>query len=123
MTAELTMYGATRCLLTGSTAIYGKGNDVDYIVLVEDVNKYIDDKVAGGWAGGPGYRDSDFVSLRKDDVNLLVTKQQWLFDAFSVATTTAMAMVKALPQDNKEARVRLFETIRELYKEAHYDTV
>ena len=105
--------------LVGSAAIYGAGKDIDYIVLVGDAVSWA--SAAHGWQKSATYPDADFVSLRKEQFNLLVTDRTWLFDAFLTATDIMCKLASVVPQENKDLRVMLYELTRRLYKE-EYDS-
>lgn len=66
--------GLVDLALFGSTYITGSGNDIDYLVLVEDAAVVIDDLLDDGWGPDGGvYNSSEFTSLRKGEVNLVIT--------------------------------------------------
>lgn len=81
--------------------------DDDQLVLVSDLQEYITDKEADGFVCCTSYPGEDFTSLRRGEVNLIVTQKQEFFDKFVFATKIA----KKLNLQKKEDRVALFQAI------------
>lgn len=97
---------------TGSTTIYGKGKDVDYVVLVGDVRCFAYENKTFTLDTCDIYADNDFHSFRRGDVNLIVTELPWLYDAFRKYTDVMMLLADVIPNEDKAWRVSLCESIR-----------
>lgn len=105
--------------MVGSHAIYGEGKDVDYIVLVGNMHNWC---AESGWEhGGYSNQDSEFISLRKGKLNLIVTDRTWLFEAFVTATNMMRMLAHVVPQSDKAKRVMLCELMIQWYREAHHE--
>lgn len=104
---------------TGSRIIcpsLAKESDFDWIILVNDIRPVLDSMFQEDWVL-EGDEDQavpkayGFCSLRRDNVNLIITSSQEFYDAFELATKVA----KELELNTREKRVCLFQAI--LYKE------
>lgn len=100
---------------TGSRVIENPpplGRDEDWIVLADDLSEATNILMRNGF--GPDaqklYGNTEFVSFRKGQLNLIVTEQRWLYDRYVIATDVA----KQLNLRSRADRVRLFQTIREV---------
>ena len=99
--------------LVGSTAIYGKGADIDYVVLVTDASDWLCLAIGAGWVMDGLYPGADFTSLRKGKYNLIVTQHTWLFEAYVLATECMKKLAHIVPQEDKPKRVKLYELIKD----------
>jgi hypothetical protein len=104
-------YGPTKVIRTGSRFI-DEGNpnnkDFDFLCAVPNLEKF--------WALALGFDyvcqedlwdDADFMSFRKDEVNLIVTDKSEFFTNFELATNVA----RELKLDTRQKRVCLFQSI------------
>lgn len=107
--------------LIGSAAIYGSGRDTDYCVLVSDVDDWLCTAKDNGWKLDGKYPGNDFTSVRKDDINLIVTKHAWMFEAYRIATEVMCKLTHIAPQSDKVKRVMMYELIKE-WSRPHDDT-
>jgi hypothetical protein len=98
--------------LVGSTAIYGSGADVDYCVLVTNVNEWLSITCDAGFKMDGSYPGKDFSSVRKGSLNLIVTEHTWLFEAYCVATEVMQKLAHVVPQSEKAKRVTMYELIK-----------
>lgn len=85
--------------------------DVDYVCLVEESSKVILDT----WLTNQGYTDvsklyegTDFLSVRKERLNLIIVWSDSNYEGWVEATLQA----KELNLTNKEDRVALFKKVR-----------
>lgn len=85
--------------------------DVDYVCLVEESSKVILDT----WLTNQGYTDvskmyegTDFISARKERLNLIIVWSDSNYEGWVEATLQA----KELNLTNKEDRVALFKKVR-----------
>lgn len=111
--------------LVGSTAIYGSGKDVDHIVLVGDHCAWAATAVAAGWTSDSSYpcKEAKFVSLRQSNVNLIVTHNTWLFEAFLAATDVMKKLAHVVPQAHKAKRVMLYELFQQWHEAPDVPTI
>lgn len=101
---------------TGSRVIVDPppvGRDEDWVVLVSDIGEAMNELMRHGF--GPDAQNAlnynlEFVSMRKGELNLILTELEWLFDRYILATVVA----KQLNLKTRPDRVRLFKTIREV---------
>ena len=98
--------------LVGSTAIYGSGADIDYVVLVDDYEQWIAVAKEAGWVADGKYPGEDFSALRRGCFNLIVTQHKYFYDAHVLATEVMGILKEAAPQHHKSRRVELYELIR-----------
>lgn len=109
----MTLPGAVRVNIVGSTYILGAGKDIDVLVLCE--NKHDTLNVSGvvnsGWAleTDEKYEGSEFFSIRKGDVNLLLTDDEEFFDGFAMAAEVC----KYLKLADRAQRVAVHRIIRD----------
>jgi hypothetical protein len=87
-------------------------SDYDFLVLCGNTDRAISVLSADGYVlGGSGERvwqsQEDAFSLRKGNVNLIVTQKKLWYDAFLLATEVA----KRLNLTNKNDRIALFDAI------------
>lgn len=102
--------------LVGSTAIYGSGADIDYVVLVTNAASWIDAAELKGWRIDGSYPGDDFTSLRKGSHNLIVTEHTWFKEAYDIATATMIRLSHVVPKEDKVKRVMLYELIKQWSK-------
>lgn len=88
--------------------------DEDILLLVDDQEEVIVRCTNQGYVGGETYFDSgaitklpDFYSLRKGDVNLIVTSNKLFYDKFLLATSVC----KKLNLLKKNDRITVFQVI------------
>ncbi len=84
--------------------------DDDYVVLVQDTRSFIHDARNAGYeasAKDSCADHSEFMSFRKDDINLIVTDDLAFFGRFNAATEVA----KRLNLRNKNDRIMLFQAV------------
>lgn len=104
---------------TGSRVIYPSGasnSDYDWIVLVTDIRPVLDSAFEEDWVleGNEQEAHSEwygFCSLRRNNVNLIITSSQDFYNNFDLATKVA----KELELSSRDKRVCLFQAI--LYDE------
>lgn len=102
----------------GSALIFGEGNDVDILLLVNrDLLECHDDLKERGWAtpGSEFYSmdEDNWFSARKGVVNLLVTDSQEHYDHMAMGALICYNLNKAgrLPRDDKDMRVIIHRTL------------
>lgn len=98
--------------LVGSTAIYGSGADIDYVVLVSDIKEWLRTAEDAGWKMDGSYPGDEFTSLRKGKYNLIVTEHTWFSEAYSIATDCMKRLSHVVPQSDKPKRVAMYELIK-----------
>lgn len=98
--------------LVGSTAIYGSGADIDYVVLVDDYKQWVAVAKEAGWVPDGQYPGEDFYAMRRGVFNLIVTPHRYFYDAHVLATEVMGLLKEAAPQQHKHRRVELYELIR-----------
>ena len=78
---------AKRIELVGSTYIYGGGNDIDILVLLDNTDGSVDELRLPGWEyGGSTPKSGDkWCSWKRWDINLLVTADQTYFNDWITA--------------------------------------
>ena len=78
---------AKRIELVGSTYIYGQGNDIDILVLLDSNGVGVDELRLPGWVyGGSTPKSGDgWCSWKQGDINLLVTEDQTYFNSWVTA--------------------------------------
>jgi len=78
---------AKRIGLVGSTYIYGGGNDIDILVLLDSTGGSIEELRLPSWEyGGSTPKSGDkWCSWKQGDINLLVTEDQTYFNAWVTA--------------------------------------
>lgn len=91
--------------------------DCDMLVLVDSLKEFVENCKTWGWEGGEVYADPDFkwpptatnhfVSLRFEEVNLIVTSDDEFYDKFMLATHVC----KTLNVMEKEHRKVVFQAI------------
>lgn len=83
--------------------------DDDTVILVNGYYDYVDLLEKDGWVmTSKDYDDTgEFYSFRKGDENYIVTESPRFFNAYVVATESAMALNLL----NKEDRIKLFQTV------------
>lgn len=88
-----------------------EGADTDVLVLVKDLGDASEMAVKAGYTPDASYTlgTSKFQSLRKDDVNLILTQNSHFYDRFVMATD----ICKLLKVANKDDRVVIHERLRE----------
>jgi hypothetical protein len=90
-----------------------EGTDEDILILTDKAYRLVEDCKAQGFVGGefyfgrPGKKDSEFVSIRKGDINLIVTEDKGFYDKFLLATHVC----KTLNVMEKVNRVMVFQAI------------
>lgn len=119
--SEIILPGVLRSAPTGSNYICDPPvttTDIDYVVLVEkgQIDSLVPRLEEGGWKldGSmiPG-KPSEFRSLKKDNINYIVTDNPDFYESFCKATQIA----KDLNLLDKKDRVKLFRIVmREFYK-------
>ena len=79
---------AKRIELVGSTYIYGGGNDIDILVLLDNTGGSVDELRLPGWEyGGSTPKSGDgWCSWKQGDINLLVTADQTYFNDWVTAS-------------------------------------
>jgi len=69
--------------LVGSTQHNGEGNDYDVVVLVDYLNYVVNEFASLGWTNESvrieNHYPVSFISMRKGDFNLLLTKEEEFF--------------------------------------------
>ena len=88
--SEILFLSAKRIELVGSTYIYGQGNDIDILVLLNTAAPTytsIETLVLPGWVyGGSTPKSGDgWCSWKQGDINLLVTDDETYFNAWVTA--------------------------------------
>ena len=100
----------------GSTAIFGDGEDLDYLVWAPDTLKVLSTLHSHGYIPdcAPGYDASDFTSVRKGSVNVIVcsSKEWYNKSAYACAVCKCMASAGWLSPSNKRHRVAIHEAIK-----------
>lgn len=86
--------------------------DEDYLVLVDilDLSRSLDALKDEGWEMGTEFsaaHQPEFYSLKKNNVNVIVTGSQFWFEKFELATRVATKLNLL----NKEDRITLFQAI------------
>ena len=87
--------------------------DEDLLILTDKMYKLVEDCKAQGFAGGEVYfkedgsAASDFISIRKGNINLIVTEDKQWYDKFLLATH----ICKTLNVMDKKNRVMVFQAI------------
>lgn len=100
-------------LAMGSYHAFGKGRDVDYTILMKDgeeAKRFFDElgyefNQAGRYAGD----DDRFFTMRKGDVNLIITTDPFIFERNRIA----FDIVKALQLTDRDQRVLVHQICRE----------
>jgi hypothetical protein len=89
-------------------------SDHDYLVLVPDLKVARDALLAKDFTGGESMTDdtelradTQFLSLRRKDLNLIVTADRKFYDAFTLATRVATTLGLVL----RSQRVQQFQAI------------
>lgn len=108
--------------LVGSTYSLGHGNDLDILVL-GDMYALSNTLEGMGWTRETlfiHYDNTDFISLRKDNVNLLLTDDQEFFERFKLAAEVC----KVLNLADRRARILVHRVVRDglSSEEAHLAT-
>lgn len=86
--------------------------DEDWLVLVKSMNVFVDMSKPNGWLCGSSLKNCpEFVSLRLNEVNLIITEQIYFWDKFLAASSVA----KMLNLLQKQDRIALFRAV--LYAE------
>lgn len=111
--AELVQAGAVikDFHLVGSTFILGKGADVDVLLLVSSTLNALHKVQNAGYAPDctTHYAGADFHSLRKGDVNLILTESGSYFRGF----VKAAKVCKLLKVADKPMRIAIHDLIRD----------
>lgn len=99
--------------ITGSTAMFGSGADIDVAVNAGDTSplEYLAALVDEGWKYDGTYAaDVEFLSLRRGNINLLVCSaaRYASFEAGLAACRVLVAAGLLLPE-YKQSRVNIFE--------------
>jgi len=87
--------------------------DADYLVRTGNLIRFVETALRSGWEIGGSFQDDDnqpglhFVSLTKDDANLIVTKSGEFYRRFHAATVIATELNIL----DKPKRVRVFQAI------------
>lgn len=81
--------------------------DEDILILTEDVALFLGDALEAGFSNCGFYVDCDFISLRKGEINLIVTEESSFYNKFILATHVC----KALNLLDKEQRITVFQAI------------
>ena len=78
---------AKRIELVGSTYIYGEGNDIDILILLDSTGGSIEELRLPGWEyGGSTPKSGDkWCSWKQGHINLLVTGDETYFNAWVTA--------------------------------------
>jgi hypothetical protein len=86
---------------------WSDASDWDYVVFDPDVKLH--SKLIGqGWADGTsGGDDRNFASLRFNDVNLILVKEETQWKKWVIATN----MIKALNSKTKDERIGVFDAV------------
>lgn len=95
--------------LVGSTYILGEGQDMDFAVLVSCIADGMEalDLAGYKYTGGCSGEEDDFFTLRKGDVNVILTADEDFFDNFM----SASEICKALQLTSKWQRVAVHRII------------
>lgn len=111
LTMRLMDMGICGIALVGSTYILGQGADVDVLVRVADMKSFAQRLEAEGWIreGNASYPVGDFISMRKDDFNLLLVEEEKYFNAWKLAAEVC----KALKLHFKDDRVLVHRVVRD----------
>jgi len=82
--------------------------DMDVLVLVRDMKKFVDDAVVAGFeVGGSFICKDDFTSLTRGEINLIVTQDGEFYRRFWCASRLAKRWNLLF----KEDRIRLFQAV------------
>lgn len=87
--------------------------DEDILILTDKSYRLVEDCKAQGFEGGEAYLDGkgglavNFLSLRKGEINLIVTESKQFYDKFLLATHVC----KTLNVMEKENRIMVFQAI------------
>lgn len=96
--------------IVGSTLICGKGNDIDYLCLVQSEERL------GGCGFGPdikGVYESDLRSYRRDGQNIIATtSQNFFFAEVAIAHAARLMASGRFDMSQREERIRFHSEIR-----------
>jgi len=81
--------------------------DEDILILTDDARLFMGDAIEAGFANCGFYVGCDFISLRKGEINLIVTEESSFYNKFILATHVC----KALNLLDKEQRITVFQAI------------
>jgi hypothetical protein len=81
--------------------------DEDWLIYSVDIVTFIGDCIEQGFIDEGYYADSDFISLRKGSINLIVTNIKKFYDKFVLATHVC----KTLNVLDKHDRIVVFQAI------------
>jgi hypothetical protein len=87
--------------------------DADYLVRTGNLIRFVETALSSGWENGGSFMDEGkpdvmhFVSLRKDDANLIVTRSPEFYRRFHAATVIATELNIL----DKPKRVRVFQAV------------
>lgn len=98
-----------KCALVGSTYILGEGNDIDIMWLVSDYTEATRLLIKEGYVYDKDYEDDRFASLRKDDVNIIVTAETDRYNN----TLVACEVCKYLKVAARDDRIAVHRIIRD----------
>jgi hypothetical protein len=95
----------------GSYHAFGEGNDMDFVVLVDDGHAALDVLLELDFTRSENsdYDDfnDDFVAIRRGKVNLMVTPSQQFYDD----SVKAFLVCKVLKLHNKGDRIRVHQLV------------
>lgn len=95
--------------LVGSTYILGEGNDVDIMWLVSDYQEATRLLIKDGYEYDKDYEDDRFASLRKGEVNVIVTAEEERYRN----TLIAAEVCKYLKVAERDDRIAVHRIIRD----------
>lgn len=95
--------------LVGSTYILGEGNDVDIMWLVSDYQEATRLLIKDGYEYDKDYEDDRFASLRKGEVNVIVTAEGLRYRN----TLIAAEVCKYLKVWERDDRIAVHRIIRD----------
>lgn len=100
-----------RVALVGSVACLDQGNDVDVLFLVEHLDDAIKHLEAAQFKGldNPQYPIDKWTSMKREDLNVLLTDDPLFFHGFVVST----AVCKALRLTSRDDRVKVHDIVRD----------
>jgi hypothetical protein len=102
--------GAKATALVGSTYALGQGKDLDVLILTDDMDRFCNELAFEDFTlEGNAYAADGFRSMRKGDVNALVTQDRGFFDR----TVLAAEVTKVLRVQTREDRIKVYRVIRE----------
>lgn len=81
--------------------------DEDILLFTKDIKTLIADCIEVGFTNGGFYEGTNFCSMRKGEINLIITDKEEFFDKFMLATYVC----KSLNVLSKTDRIIMFQAI------------